>query len=262
MSSHRHNWHWSEPCHPLHLLGQCAYHISWVDVSPEAALVQPHGSQQPLIYASGIGVHQLPRTQYGVFANLLSCQQVGQGIGHEEYLVCRLQGGVSVPVHGVQLEEGVKVHELDSRPLIHLVLGYLPEIVVHYALGMWVAVGIRVTQEPSVLAHADYVHSPGIYAYAGDMLSLVGHLLQSAHYFVVQGIDVPIEMSTCLYDTVREPGQFTLHQPTFMDAAQYGASTGGSQVYGKEVCLFHLFCVFCHIIELRLCNIVSKSKQN
>jgi hypothetical protein len=47
-------------------------------------------------------------------------------------------------------------------------------------------------------------------------------------------------MSARLYDMVGKSREFTQLEVPLRECTQYGASAGGAQVHGKEMCLFHI----------------------
>ena len=63
--------------------------------------------------------------------------------------------------------------------------------------------------------------------------------------FIVERIDVPIVVTSCLNDIVRETGQFRQCNLVLAHGAQNGSSAGSSQVYSKKVHVFHILLYSC-----------------
>ena len=87
-------------------------------------------------------------------------------------------------------------------------LGYLFEVLLHHAHCMGVTVAVGVAQQAAVLADEGEVDAPGIDTYRGNLDTFAGHNLKSADDFVVQGIDIPEEVSASLNDMIGESGEF------------------------------------------------------
>ena len=103
----------------------------------------------------------------------------------------------------------VEVHELDARLLIYLFLAdFLVEIFLHHAEGMRVAVGERVAEDISVFIYIYEVASPGVDTDALDMDASLSHEFQALDDFLVERIDVPIEVIACLDEMIVETCQF------------------------------------------------------
>ena len=97
-------------------------------------------------------------------------------------------------------------------------------------------------KQRTVATDEDEVDTPRVDTDAGQRDAAVGHLLQSAYHFKIQGVDVPIEVAARLYQIVRKPREFLLLQPSVAERTQYGPSARCTEVYSKVI----LFLV-CHI---------------
>ena len=114
------------------------------------------------------------------------------------------------------------------------------EILVHCLECEWVAIGDRIAQYGIVFSYAHEINTPGVNTDAYDRQLSFCHQLQSFDDFVVQGEDVPIEMSSCLDEAVLESGQFFKLYFTFGQCSDDCPSACGSQVHGKEISvIFH-----------------------
>ena len=107
---------------------------------------------------------------------------------------------------------------------------------------MRVAVGERVAQHCLVLAYAHEVASPSVNADALYAQSPVGNEFQAFYYFIIESENVPINVSSCLYEVVVESGQFLKTQFPLAQAADNSSSACGTEVNCKIVfSLFHFF---------------------
>ena len=149
-----------------------------------------------------------------------------------------LQGAVACLPHGIELEQGVEVHELYAGDVVDLLSGHdLAEVFLHAAHSVRVAIGQRVAQQGAVLTDTDKVDAPGVDADARDVELPGGCQLQAANDFVVYGVDVPIVVSACLDKVVVEAGEFLLFQFAVLDGAQDCPSACRSQVCCEKVLL-------------------------
>ncbi len=106
-------------------------------------------------------------------------------------------------------KKGVEVHELDARLLIYLFLADFSSK--YFSImpdGYKVAIGERVAEDSSVLAHIYEVASPGVDTDALDMDASLSHEFQALDDFLVERIDVPIEVIACLDKMIVEACQF------------------------------------------------------
>ena len=153
-----------------------------------------------------------------------------------------LQGRVTVLPHGIQLKQRVEVHQLDAGDVIHLfATDDLLQILLHSPEGMRVTVRHRIAQQRTILRHEDEIDAPRINADRRDGYLSACHLLQTAYHLKIEGIDIPIEMTACLYQIIREARQLLLFQFSVAQHTQDGSSAGSSQIDGKIV-----FLLVCH----------------
>ena len=153
-------------------------------------------------------------------------------------------------LHSIELEQRVKVHKLNTRNVIdRFTVQHLIQILFNGSKGMRIAVSHGITQNSSVFTDKHKVHTPCVDTYCCNIQTAVGHFLQTTYHLEIQGIDVPVEMATCLYQIVGKTGNLLLFQTSVNDTADDGATTRGTQVNGKEVLLiFHCFIssLFCY----------------
>ena len=65
--------------------------------------------------------------------------------------------------HGVQLEQRIEVHKLDTRDVIDFTwLGDVTQIVIHRLEGVRVAIGHRITQYGIILAYEYEIDAPRV----------------------------------------------------------------------------------------------------
>jgi hypothetical protein len=103
-----------------------------------------------------------------------------------------------------------------------------------------VAVTVGIAQDAAVLANADKVHTPGVNADAGQLDAFFGHRLQAADNLIVQGINVPKEVSALLDDGVGKACHLALGELSVLNGTQYGAAACCAKVYGqKKTCFVH-----------------------
>ena len=115
------------------------------------------------------------------------------------------QGGVVVAAHGIELEQRVEVHELYAGNVIDsFFVDTLFEILLHASEGVRVAVGDGVTQRCAVIADEHEIDAPGIDTDGGELDAALCSQLQSADHLVVEGEDIPVEMSASVYEIVVE----------------------------------------------------------
>ena len=84
---------------------------------------------------------------------------------------------------------------------------------------MRVSITVRIAQQGTVLAHKDKVHAPCVDADRSNLNALVCHHLQPSYYLIVESIDVPVEVSSCLDYLIRETSEFALYQLAVNDDA-------------------------------------------
>ena len=239
VSCHGYYRHGPQPRHLLHLLRQHTYLRARLYHAAKVPARQSHALQQPLRQVTRARIQHLRCRGNGVLTHRLARQHPTQGIGHEEHLPTVLQGRVASLLHGIQLEQRVEVHELNTRDVVHrLAVCHPVQVLLHPFEGVRVAVGHRIAQQRTVLTHQHKVHPPRVNTDAGDVDTPLAHYLQALDHFEVQRIDVPVEVSARLYQVVRKSRQFLLFQSSVRQRAQDGTSTRSPQVNGKEV-LFH-----------------------
>ena len=130
---------------------------------------------------------------------------------------------------------------MDTCLLIDFLLAHLlVEVFFHHAEGVRVAICHRVAKDSSVLAHIYEVASPSVDADTLDRDVALCNEFQTLDDFVVESIDVPIEMTTCLDEVVVETCQLLQVKLSIRQTADDGSSTRSSQVNCEEIFfLFH-----------------------
>ena len=202
MACHSHYGHGANACHLLYLWSQHTHLVTGIHITAKLLFAQADGTDKLGVNALGSGVEHLACGEDGVFAYRFAGEHIHQGVGDEKNLVRRFQRRVVVTAHCGQLEERVEVHELDTGLVIDLLFGDELEVFVHRPFGVRVAVAVGIAQDAAVLANADKVHTPGVNADAGQLDAFFGHSLQAADNLIVQGINVPKEVSALLDDGV------------------------------------------------------------
>ena len=232
----------SQSCHLLNFFRQHTDLLSWLHHASKVLTRQSDALQQSLRQFSRSGVKHLRGRGNGIFAHRLTGQHPAQRIGYEEYLLRLFQGRVTVLPHGIQLKQRVEVHQLDAGDVIHLLAtDDLLQILLHSPEGMRVTVCHRIAQQRTILRHEDEIDAPRINADRRDGYLSACHLLQTAYHLKIEGIDIPIEMTACLYQIIREARQLLLFQFSVAQHTQDGSSAGSSQIDGKIV-----FLLVCH----------------
>ena len=159
-----------------------------------------------------------------------------------------LQSAVARLLHGIELEQRVEVHKLDARNIVNgLAVEHMGQVVIHRGKGMRVAISHRITQDGVVFTNEDKVHSPGVNTDRGDVKSTLAHHLQSLDHLQIKGIDIPVEVTACLYQVVGKARQLLLLQSSVHQCTQDGASAGGTQVNGKVVFLVLHILIMCSL---------------
>ena len=240
MSCHCYDWHRTESCDFLHLLCDSADALRGVDISSELAFFQSDCLYEFLVDGSGSRVEHLSCGEHSVFAYRLASEHIHESIRDEQDFVGHTERRVVVFDHRAQLEQRVELHKLDSRLLVYRLLGNDFEIFLHGVVGVRVAVTVGITQHTPVFSDADEVTSPSVDTDGCDFDFFLCHHLESFYDLVVERIDVPEEMSSGLYDVVRESCDFPLLQFSVHNTSQYSPAAGGPQVDSKEISAFHL----------------------
>ena len=147
-----------------------------------------------------------------------------------------LQGRVTLAFHGVELEDRVEVHELNTGHVIHLFLrDDMLQVVVHRIKGDGISVGTRVAQDSSVLANAHEVNAPGVDTDTGDLQSATCHFLQSTNNLEVERIDVPIVMTSLFDEVIGKTRHFFQFKTIVFNVADDGATTRCAKIDSKEI---------------------------
>ena len=124
---------------------------------------QTDALQQSFVELLGTGVEQLTGRGNRVFAYLLASEHPTEGIGHEENTFGILQGTIALLLHGIELEKGIEVHQLNTSDAVHLLLGDdLLEVSRHCFEGDGIAIGSRVAENGIVFADENEVHTPRV----------------------------------------------------------------------------------------------------
>ncbi len=93
---------------------------------------------------------------------------------------------------------------------------------------MRVAIGHRIAQDSVVFTDEDKIHTPRVNTDRVNLQSTSANHLKSLDHLQIQGVDVPVEVPSRLYQVVGKSGQLFLLQLAVSQCAQDGASTGGT----------------------------------
>ena len=100
---------------------------------------------------------------------------------------------------------------------------------------MRVAVGKWVAQYGSVFTDAHKVYTPCVDTDGTNLDATLCHSLQSLDDFIVEGIDVPIEMTTGFDEVVVETGNLFQFKLAVVERTEDGTTAGGAQVHGEII---------------------------
>ena len=157
--------------------------------------------------------------------------QVGD---HQQPSRPRRQPGAHV---GVELDQGVDVHELDARPLEDLLARDLLEDALHFPLGPSIPVGDRVLQEAAVRIEEPVVHAPAVDAHRLDRSpGCEGHLLgfaQAALDAVEDPAEVPTQVAGARLRLVLKPVHLVEHQPVVAQAPEDCPTAPRAEIDGQ-----------------------------
>ena len=106
------------------------------------------------------------------------------------------------------------------------------EEALHYAVGVRVAIGDGVAKQCAVVAEKREVAAPGVDADTLNVDATLCSELQSAYDFVVESVEIPIEMSAQSDERVVEARELLKVNAAFVKCADDGASGGSSQING------------------------------
>ena len=103
-------------------------------IFPNLLRVNPMLAQFLVKLLFGAWVQQFAGRCNGIFAHFVACEHVTQRIRYEEHPAGVLQGGVAAALHGIELEDGIKVHKLYASFAVNIFLVYFVfEIIFHHA---------------------------------------------------------------------------------------------------------------------------------
>ena len=186
VTCYSHHGHGTQPRHALNLLGELTNNGSWLHHPAELLTAEPHRCQQLRREVLRAWVEHLRRRSDGIFANSLAREHIGQCVGHEQYLLCLLEGYIAFTTHSMQLEQRVEVHELYAGDAIHLLaVQDMIEIIVNRLEGVRIAIGKRIAKQASVTADAHEVYTPSVNADTLDFDATLGHQPQPTDHFIV-----------------------------------------------------------------------------
>ena len=109
-----------------------------------------------------------------------------------------------------KLEEGIEIHELNARLLIHHFLWHKFEVFLHRPFRMRVTIAIWIAEDATILAYNHEVAAPSVDTNRSHLNAFVCHHLQATNHLVVECINVPKEMTSRLNNVVGKSSQFTL----------------------------------------------------
>ena len=145
MASHGYDGHGAQAGEALNFVGEHANLSAGHDHAAEFFAREADGLEQTGIELLGAGIEQLRGGGDGVLAHFLAGEHPRKGIGHEEYLAGMAEGGIILLTHGVELEDGVEVHELDAGGIVDIAArDDVLEIIVHGGKCNRIAIRARV----------------------------------------------------------------------------------------------------------------------
>ncbi len=140
----------------------------------------------------------------------------------------------SLPLLGIQLENGVEIHDLDACGGIQL----LPRNgFVHLfrdAVGVGVAVGTGISEQGTVIGHETEIHAPGIDADGIRPDTFLLQPVQTLDEMLVDGQDVPVVLSAQADNAAGETLHFFHLKAAGLESGQHSAPAGGAAVKSKE----------------------------
>ena len=117
------------------------------------------------------------------------------------------------------------------------------QIVIHCVESDGVTIGTRIAQDSAIIANKDKVNAPCINTYRCYLYVAVCHFAQAANYLEVKSVDVPIVVTTLLYQVVWKACNLFQFNMSVVDRADDGSATCSSKIYGKKTFLcFHIVC--------------------
>ncbi len=198
----------SETGHLLDFFGQCADWFTREYKASPLFFLHAHYIEQFLFELLGAWIQDLRSGGDGIFGHHLSGKHVAECIGHEQNLVGSFQSRAVVLAQGGQLEERVEVHELDAGNVVHLFLGDVGEVFFHGAHGVRVAVAIWIAEQTAIFTNKYKVYPPGVDTDGLDGDAFFGYYFQTFDDFIVECINIPIEMSSGFNDMIGKAGEF------------------------------------------------------
>ena len=186
-------------------------------------------------------VHHPGSGGLGIFAHLFPGQHIGQQVRHEEDLLRFFQRGVSLLRLRVQLENGIKIHDLDARHPVQFLTRHLLENFLRNSGGVRVPIRSRQSQDTSIRADMAEIHPPGVDADRIDLHAPAGNFLQGCLQVAEQAVDIPEKLPVLLLDGVGETIDLLHGEILPFKSSDNGTARSGAQVKcQKTMYLFHI----------------------
>ena len=110
---------------------------------------------------------------------------------------------------------------------------------------MWVTVRPWRAEDVSVISYKNEIYAPCVDADTCYFDAAFRYSLQPFDNLVIQGINVPVELSSVLNDVVREACDFLKFHCSVNDVADDGSAACSAQIHRKKILgLFHSFRFF------------------
>ena len=146
------------------------------------------------------------------------------------------QGRITLTSHGIELEDGIEIHQLDACDAVNLLSrDDILQVIIHCIECDGVAIGTGIPENSTVVANHHKVHSPGVNTDGCDFQTTLSHFFQTTDHLEVQGVDIPIEMTTLFDEVIGETGYFLQLELSFVDTSYYGSATCSTQVDSEEI---------------------------
>ena len=164
----------------------------WLGDGQEDIGPDPQPVQQRLVELPGGLVHHPGSGGDGVFADFVSSKHIGKQIGDEQDLVRMPERGEAFLLLGIQLEDGVEIHDLYACGAVQFLTRDAFEQLFRNAVGIRVAVCARAAQQGTVVGHESEIHAPGVDTYGINPHAFAAKLPEALAEVVIYGEDVPI----------------------------------------------------------------------
>ena len=185
------------------------------------------------------GVQHLRGRSDGEFSLLHSGEQIVQQVRHKEQVLGSIQDGNIIFLERIQLEQTVKLKELDTGESVHFFAGNQLKVFGHNGIGVRVAVRKRDPDHPAVFAQKAKVHPPGVDTHRFRFQPRLGAGGQRLLETFKDLKYIPVEIIEHLHHAVGETGHFLRGDFAIFKSSCNGTIAGGSQVERDKGVLAH-----------------------